>query len=114
MEQEQFHKGYRGTRRHCNHKMAGSENLLLLLSHKSCPTLCDPTDYSPLGSSVHGIFQEEYWSRLPFPSPGDHPHSGIELISPALAGRFFAEPPGKSSENLFHAYSTPDKTEKRW
>ena len=114
MEQEQFHKGYRGTRRHCNHKMAGSENLLLLLSHKSCPTLCDPMDYSPLGSSVHGIFQEEYWSRLPFPSPGDHPHSGIEPISPALAGRFFAEPPGKSSENLFHAYSTPDKTEKRW
>ena len=22
-----------------------------------CPTLCDPTDYSPPGSSVHGIFQ---------------------------------------------------------
>ena len=22
-----------------------------------CPTLCDPMDYSPLGSSVHGIFQ---------------------------------------------------------
>ena len=24
---------------------------------KSCPTLCDPMDYSPLGSSVHGILQ---------------------------------------------------------
>ena len=24
---------------------------------QSCPTLCDPMDYSPLGSSVHGIFQ---------------------------------------------------------
>ena len=23
---------------------------------QSCPTLCDPTDYSPPGSSVHGIF----------------------------------------------------------
>ena len=26
-------------------------------SLQSCPTLCDPTDYSPPGSSVHGIFQ---------------------------------------------------------
>ena len=24
---------------------------------QSCPTLCDPTDYSLPGSSVHGIFQ---------------------------------------------------------
>ena len=27
-----------------------------------CLTLCDPTDCSPPGSSVHGILQEEYWS----------------------------------------------------
>ena len=26
-------------------------------SHQSCPTLCDPTDGSPPGSSAHGIFQ---------------------------------------------------------
>ena len=26
-------------------------------SLQSCPTLCDPTDGSPPGSSVHGIFQ---------------------------------------------------------
>ena len=25
---------------------------------QSCPTLCDPMDYSLPGSSVHGIFQE--------------------------------------------------------
>ena len=25
---------------------------------KSCPTVCDPMNYSLLGSSVHGIFQE--------------------------------------------------------
>ena len=36
---------------------------------QSCPTLCDPIDSSPTGSSVPGIFQEEYWSGLPFPSP---------------------------------------------
>src|SRR5574337_472162 len=35
-----------------------------------CPTLCDPMDCSPPGSSVHGILQEEYWSRLPCPPPG--------------------------------------------
>ena len=40
--------------------------------------------------------RQEYWSRLPFPPPGDLPHPGIELASPALAGRFLTiEPPGK-------------------
>ena len=32
-------------------------DLLLLLSCKLCPTLCDPMDCSPPGSSVHGISQ---------------------------------------------------------
>ena len=36
---------------------------------KSCLTLGNPMDYSPQGSSVHGIFQ----ARIPFPSPGDLP-----------------------------------------
>ena len=36
-----------------------------------------PMDCSPPGSSVHWIFQE-YWSRLPCPSPGDLPDPGIE------------------------------------
>ena len=56
---------------------------------------------SPPGSSVHGIFQAEYWSGLPFPSPGNLPDRGMEPMSPALAGGFFtAEPPGKSVELL--------------
>ena len=38
-------------------------------SLQSCPTLCDPIDGSPLGSSVPGILQQEYWSGLTFPSP---------------------------------------------
>ena len=45
---------------------------------QSCPTLCDPTDCRPPGSSVHGIPRQEYWSGLPFPSPGDLPNPGIE------------------------------------
>ena len=36
-----------------------------------------------------GFPWQEYWSGLPFPSPGDLPDPGIEPQSPALAGRFF-------------------------
>ena len=46
-----------------------------------------------------GLLQQELWSGLLFPSPGDLPNPGIEpasLVSPALAGGFFTtEPPGK-------------------
>ena len=31
-----------------------------------------------------GFSQQEYWSGLPFPSPGDLPNPGIEPGSPAL------------------------------
>ena len=31
----------------------------------------------------------EYWSGVPFPSPGDLPKPGIEPKSPALADKFF-------------------------
>ena len=42
-----------------------------------------------------GFPRQEYWSGLPFPSPGDLPDPGIELASLALAGGFFAAgPPG--------------------
>ena len=39
-----------------------------------------------------GFSRQEYWSGLPFPTPGDLPDPGIEptsLMSPALAGGFF-------------------------
>ena len=48
---------------------------------KLCLTLCHPRDCSPSHSSVHGILQQEYWSGLPCPSPGDFPDPGIELSS---------------------------------
>ena len=42
-----------------------------------------------------GFPRQEYWSRLPFPSPGDLPDPGIESRYPALAGGFFTiEPSG--------------------
>ena len=45
---------------------------------------------------------QEYWSGLPFPSPGDLPDPGIELESPALAGRFSTtEPPGNPKYEVY-------------
>ena len=70
------------------------------MSAHLCPTLCDPMDCSLPGSSLPWKFpRQEYWSELPFPSPGDLSNPGIEPTSPvsfARAGKFFtAEPPGK-------------------
>ena len=40
--------------------------------------------------------RQEYWSGLPFPSPGDLPNPGIKPRSPALqADSLPSEPPGK-------------------
>ena len=48
-----------------------------------------------------GLPRQEYWSGLPFPSPGGLPDPGIKPESPALAGGFFTtEPPGKPRINL--------------
>ena len=49
---------------------------------QSCPTLCNPVDRSPPGSSVHGIFQARTRRGLPFPSPGALANPGIEPTSP--------------------------------
>ena len=68
---------------------------------KSCLTLCDPMDWSPPGSSVHGILQRRILEWVAFPPPGSLLHPGIEpvsLASPALAGGFFTTlSPGKPS-----------------
>ena len=43
-----------------------------------------------------GFSRQEYWSGLPFPSPGEIPNPGIEPRSPALqADALTSEPPGK-------------------
>ena len=43
-----------------------------------------------------GFSRQEYWSELPFPTPGDLPDPGnkpTSHVSPALAGRVFATVP---------------------
>ena len=43
-----------------------------------------------------GFSRQEYWSGLPFPSPGDLPNAGIKPGSPTLqADALPSEPPGK-------------------
>ena len=62
----------------------------------SCPkgSIFERLGYIGPGSSVHGFSRQEDWSGLPFPTPGDLPDSGIQLVSPALQADFFtAEPP---------------------
>ena len=71
---------------------------------QSCVTLCGPMNYSPPGSSVIGIFQQECWSQLPFLPPGDLPNPGIEATSPAspaLTGEFFTRELPGSHQLLF-------------
>ena len=58
---------------------------------QSCPTLCDPMDYT-----FHGILQARILEWVAFPFPGDLPNPGIEPTSPALqADALPSEPPGK-------------------
>ena len=60
-------------------------------SFQSCPTLCDPIDCSPPGSSAMGFSRQQYWSGWPCSALGDLLNPGIEPTSvfPALAHRFF-------------------------
>ena len=65
---------------------------------QSCPTLCDPVNCSPPGSSVHGILPARILGGLPFPPPGDLPEPGVEPTPPPLAGGFFTtETPGMAA-----------------
>ena len=60
-------------------------NSYCCLVPKSCPTLLWPpwTVAHQVPLSV-GFSRQEYWSGLPFPSPGDLPNAGIKPASPAV------------------------------
>ena len=54
-----------------------------------------------------GFFRQEYWSELPFPSPGDLPNAGIEPRSPAWqADALSSEPPGKPYSTILEMKNT--------
>ena len=53
----------------------------------SCSVMSDSVTPQTVAHQVPlsmGFSRQEYWSRLPFPSPGDLPNSGIEPSSPTL------------------------------
>ena len=73
---------------------------MYVLVTQSCPTLPDPMDCGPPGSSVLGISQARIleWVAIPF-SRGSSPHQGIEPGSPALqADSLLPELPGKPAQ----------------
>ena len=50
---------------------------------QSCPTLADPMEWTAAHQAPlsMGFSRQEYWSGLPFPSPEDLPHPGINQVS---------------------------------
>ena len=55
-------------------------------SRQSCPTLCDPVDCSPSGSSVRGTLQVRILEWVVMPSS----RGSSQPVSPAFTGRFFS------------------------
>ena len=60
-----------------------------MLVAQSCPTLCDPMDYSPPGSSVHGILQARIleWVAVPFSRGSSQPRDQTQVSF--ITGGFF-------------------------
>ena len=54
-----------------------------------CPTLCDPMDYRPPGSSVHAILQARIlaWVAIPFSEGSSQPRDQMQVS--CIAVRFF-------------------------
>ena len=72
--------------------MQFEEDIDACMCTQKCPTLYDPMDCSPPGSSVHEVSRQEYWNGFPFPSPGNVPDSGLKpasLVLPELSVTFF-------------------------
>ena len=57
-----------------------------MLVTQSCSALCSPVDIAHQSPLSTGSSRQEYWSGLPFPSPGYLPDPGSNVIS-CIAGR---------------------------
>ena len=88
---------------------------VLCLVAQSCPTLWNPMDCSPLGSSIYGDHQARILEWLSCPPPGDLPNAVIKPRSPTLQVGFFvclfcfvflpSEPPGKPMNTVMGSLS---------
>ena len=79
---------------------------------QSCPTLCNPMDYSLIGSSVHGILQARIleWVVIPFSRGSSWPRDWTWVFCMQV-GSLPSEPPGKAMDvgNLFSCSSAFSK-----
>ena len=70
---------------------------------RSCPTLCDPVDYSPPGSSVHGIFQARIldWVAISFMRNArlDEAQAGIKIARRNINNLRYADDITLTAEN---------------
>ena len=74
---------------------SGKEQMKVSVA-QSCPNLCDSIDCTRQDTLSMEFSRYDYWSGLPFPSPGGLPDSGIELKSPA--GKFFLHHQGSKKQ----------------
>ena len=70
---------------------------------KLCPTLVTPSTVACQAPLSMEFYRQEYWSGLPFPSPGDLPDAGIEPRSPASQSESL---PTELQGKLYHLCST--------
>ena len=67
--------------------------IVVVQSLSPVPFFATPWTVAHQAALSVGFPRQEYWSGLPYPTPGELPDPGIEpgsVVSPALAGRFFA------------------------
>ena len=77
-----------------------------VLVTQSRPTLCDPMDCSRQAPLSTEFSRQEYWSGLPFTSPGDLPDPWIEPGSPALqADSLSSEPPTREGPQKLYIHA---------
>ena len=71
--------------------------VMLCLVAQLCPTLCDPMDCSPPGSSVHGILQSRIleWVAMPSSRGSSQPRDWTQVS--CIAGKFFTTEPAREA-----------------
>ena len=101
--------------RYCNFLIS---NYITTYIAQSCPTLCDPMDCGPRGSSVHGIFQARVveWVAISFSRESSWPRNWTQVSG--IVGRPLpSEPPVKpplSNQNNMVVYYDKNRHTDQW
>ena len=72
-------------------------------SLQSCPTLCDPIDGRPPGSSVPGILQARILEWVAISISSEYMHTKSLLLCPTLCNPMDSSPPGSSVHGILQA-----------